>query len=192
MQGTPSPRETSSPGRPQEQSLRILLAEDQPADGRFLATTLAKAGYEVTLECNAQQVFDWMAYGPDGRSKFDLVILDLSLHQFEVISIAHRLRSTGCQIPIMAITDGRNESVTQQCLEVGCDAHLTKPVSKEQLFYEVGRFLLPSFRQRDVRVHTHFHEGGSLHGQHETSGNATAVPHDCPTQPAQSVSHRPQ
>lgn len=138
-----------------ESRIRILLAEDDPSDGRFLATVLAKAGYSVTLECNAHQVIDRVVREPKPDGLYDLVILDLSLHRDDVVTATRQLRSVGCSLPILAITPYRDEAGRHSCLDAGCNAHLAKPLSKEQLLYEVRRLLFDRSWSGMTRAHVH-------------------------------------
>lgn len=154
---------------------QILLAEDHPGDGRILATVLAKAGYSVTLECNAQQVIDRVVRGAASRSSFDLVILDLSLNRGDVITVTRRLRETDHRLPILAITSHENASCRHDCLEAGCNAHLAKPLSKEQLLYETGRLLLERAWPEMTRAHVHKSGEGTTHSPFVSSQNGTAV-----------------
>ncbi len=138
-----------------ESPFQILLAEDHPSDGRFLATVLAKAGYSVTLECNAQQVIDRVSHESRSNGDYDLIILDLSLHRGDVVTATRQLRSVGCTLPILAITPFADEPRRHCCLDAGCNAHLAKPLSKEQLLYETGRLLLDRSWPGMTRAHVH-------------------------------------
>ncbi len=154
---------------------QILLAEDHPGDGRFLATVLAKAGYSVTLECNAQQVIDRVVRGAASRSSFDLVILDLSLNRDDVITVTRRLRETDRRLPILAITPHEDASRRHDCLEAGCNAHLAKPLSKEQLLYETGRLLLERAWPEMTRAHVHNSDESTARSPFGANRSGTAV-----------------
>ncbi len=176
MQHSPTVQKTFSKPFAAASPPQILFAEDHPADGRFLATALSGAGYKVTLECNAHQVFDQVMRESRGQCRFDLVILDLSMNTFDVVFIAQRLRLASCRIPILAITGSNNDSLRQQYLDAGCDSHLTKPVGKPQLFYEVGRLLLHRYRQGNMRAHQHPGDASPSHGLLEKSRSAVELP----------------
>ncbi len=154
---------------------RILLAEDHPSDGRFLATVLAKAGYSVTLECNAQQVIDRVVRGALSKSAFDLVILDLSLNREDVITVTRRLRETDRRLPILTITAREDASRRRDCLDAGCDAHLAKPLNREQLLYEAGRLLLERAWPEMTRAHVHKSGESPAHGPFVSGRSGTAV-----------------
>lgn len=154
---------------------QILVAEDHPGDGRFLATILAKAGYSVTLECNAQQVIDRVTRGAASRPPYDLVILDLSLNPDDVITTASRLRETDRCLPILAITPHESVSRRHDCLEAGCNVHLVKPLSREQLLYETGRLLLERTWPDRNRSHVHYLSASSLRSPFASSRNGVAA-----------------
>lgn len=117
--------------------LRILVAEDNPVNARVARRTLESAGHEVHhAEDGEQAVQAWQA-----DAGFDLILMDLQMPVLDGYDAASRIRAgesgTGSHIPICALTaDGATES-RQRCADVGMDAFLGKPYTREMLLETV-------------------------------------------------------
>jgi DNA-binding response OmpR family regulator len=111
---------------------RILLVEDDPKLGGFIAEELTLEGYQVTVATN----------GLDGLTLVrnlqpDLLILDWMLPGISGLDLCLRLRSTGIQVPIIMLTAKDEIPDRVAGLNAGADDYVTKPFSIEELLARV-------------------------------------------------------
>lgn len=108
-------------------SLRILIVDDEESVRRFLKAALSSCGYQTAEVTNGQDVLAALvSYHPD------IVILDLGLPDCDGIEVTHELRKR-TQIPIIILSIREQESDKIAALEAGADDYLTKPFSVGEL-----------------------------------------------------------
>jgi CheY-like chemotaxis protein len=108
--------------------LRVLLVEDQADQGRALAMVIEHRGHEVRLADSGQKALaEARAFQPD------VVLLDLDLPDMDGCEVARRLRESGARASLVALSGFGLESDRQRTRDAGCAAHLTKPVTPQQL-----------------------------------------------------------
>jgi DNA-binding response OmpR family regulator len=108
--------------------LRLLVAEDDGALGRFLERGFAADGYEVFLAADGEA-----ALRAFEESMPDLVVLDLNLPRRDGTEVLHRFRAQSAEVPVLILT-GRTELATRlRCLDLGADDCMLKPFSLAEL-----------------------------------------------------------
>ena len=109
-------------------SSRVLIVDDDPELLRFLIEELSQQG----LECEGANS------GSDAllrlrQTRFDLVILDWTLPDFDGIEICRRLRSSGDITPVLMLTAHADMDDRVLALDLGVDDYLTKPFELKEL-----------------------------------------------------------
>jgi signal transduction histidine kinase/CheY-like chemotaxis protein len=120
--------------------LRILLADDSE-DNRFLIRRFLQASGCALEECD------------DGASlvrkfqegAYSLVLADVQMPLMDGYTATRTMRAWerergAARTPILALTAHAMQQETQKSLDAGCDAHLTKPISKATLLDAIRRF----------------------------------------------------
>jgi two-component system response regulator MprA len=113
-------------------SSRLLIVDDDPELLRFLIEELSQQG----LECEGASC------GGDAllllrQARFDLVLLDWTLPDFEGIEICRRLRSSGDTTPVLMLTAHDDVDDRVLALDLGVDDYLTKPFELKELHARV-------------------------------------------------------
>jgi PAS domain S-box-containing protein len=143
--GDPShtPDETSMSDEPSQslEGLSVLLAEDGPDNQKLLKFYLTKAGADVFIAENGQIAIDAIKNTPDDKM-FDVVLMDMQMPILDGYNATRKLRQSGCQLPIIAITAHAMEGDRQKCIDAGCDEYLTKPIDKTKLINEIKQISL--------------------------------------------------
>ena len=108
---------------------RILVVEDHADSRAMLTELLTLEGHEVTAIADGATALEMAAASPP-----DVAILDIGLRGMDGYELAHRLRRAhGKAIFSIAVTGyGQAEDVAQS-RAAGFDAHVTKPVSHDEL-----------------------------------------------------------
>jgi len=108
--------------------MRILIAEDDEALGRFVRQGLENEHYTVDLFKDGDQ-----AQSAAAGSEYDLVILDLNLPKLDGVSILRHLRLKKPSLPVLILTQRTRVEDRVECLDTGADDYLAKPFSFTEL-----------------------------------------------------------
>ncbi len=122
--------EGSSQGKPTAQpwrKLRILMVEDHEHTALVMSRLLRRAGHEVIAANNVQSAIDTLR-----STKFDLLVSDLGLPDGNGFQVMRELAKRSDAKGIAVSGYGMEEDVAQSSA-AGFSAHLTKPVSADQL-----------------------------------------------------------
>ncbi len=125
---------------PQIQSLKILLAEDNPVNQRLMIRLLEKDGHQVVVANNGRE-----AVAAHEREDFDLILMDLQMPDLGGMEamklIREREAQGGRRTPIIALTAHALKGDREKCLEAGMDGYVSKPVQPAALRAEMARVL---------------------------------------------------
>ena len=118
--------------------LRILLAEDNPANQKVATYILAKYGHTVVVADNGQSAVEKVK-----RKDFDVVLMDVQLpvlNGFEATAAIRKLRNRRkAGLPIVAMTAYAMKEDRQRCLAAGMDGYMTKPINIRELIGLIER-----------------------------------------------------
>lgn len=122
---------------------KILLAEDGMDNQRLITYILNKAGAEVMIVENGQQVVDKVLANrivdPENM-EFDLILMDMQMPVMDGYEATAILRQQGYYGPIIALTANAMTSDRDKCLAAGCDDYATKPVDKLKLIEMISSY----------------------------------------------------
>jgi CheY-like chemotaxis protein len=129
------------PAHPQKkQQLRVLFAEDDPAAQLIVRTLLEKHGYVMVLTRNGGEALARFQAEP-----FDLVLTDLHMPEMDGVALTDALRSleadTGVHVPIIGVSANTKPGDREQCLAVGMDGFVPKPILPRVMLAEIERVL---------------------------------------------------
>lgn len=105
---------------------KILVAEDNEINLEIETEILQDLGFEVDCAENGEVAVRKLAEAKDGE--FAAVLMDIQMPIMDGRQAAEKIRASGSNIPIIALSANALESDRKQSLEVGMDAHLTKPI----------------------------------------------------------------
>jgi len=133
---------------PAEQSVTILLVEDDPGHVRLIERNLRRAliTNEIVTLSDGQQAVDYLfkesTYAEATHALPLLVLLDLNLPQLDGYQVLTRLKADERtrHIPVIILTTTDEPHEIERCYALGCNVYITKPVEYEQ-FTEAMRKL---------------------------------------------------
>lgn len=121
-----------------ERPLRILVAEDTPANQKLVEHILGRRGHAIQLALNGQQAVEFLEKGD-----FDVVLMDVQMPVMDGFEAAQSIRKLPdpkkATIPIIAMTAHALKGDDQRCFDAGMDAYLSKPIKGEELIERVER-----------------------------------------------------
>ncbi|OYV73377.1 MAG: hypothetical protein B7Z74_04025, partial [Deltaproteobacteria bacterium 21-66-5] len=122
----------ASVAAPASRRLRILLAEDNAVNQKFVRHVLEKRGHDVEVVSNGRAALSAIETG-----RFDLVLMDVQMPElsgFEATAeIRGRERAGGGRLPIIAMTAHAMKGDRERCLAAGMDEYISKPIQAGRL-----------------------------------------------------------
>jgi len=117
---------------------RILVVDDEPLIVKALKYGLECSGYEVIAAFNETQAISEVR-----SEKPDLILLDMNIPGSNSIGIFGTLRASSniSSIPVIFMTDLRNEERKKKVLEMGAKDIIYKPFVKNDLLAQIKKAL---------------------------------------------------
>jgi CheY-like chemotaxis protein len=119
------------------QSLQILLAEDNLVNQKVALHMLKRLGYQAETVMNGVEALDKLR-----RSPYDVILMDLQMPRMDGLEATRRIIA---EFPperrpqIIAMTANAMEGDREACLAAGMNDYITKPVKMEQLAQVLNR-----------------------------------------------------
>jgi len=107
---------------------KILVVDDEPALRRALRTSLVASGFAVDEAGSGEEALEIF-----GRSRCDLVLLDIKMPGMGGVEACRRLRGLGAEAGIVMVTVRDSEDDKVIALEAGADDFVTKPYRFREL-----------------------------------------------------------
>ncbi len=121
-----------------QNSIRILIAEDEKDIRDLISFTLGFAGYQAIATSNGEE-----AYQAAMREIPDLILLDVRMPRmngYEVCKLLKEQESTR-NIPVIFLSAKGQESEVKTGLEAGAEEYILKPFSPDQLVERIKAIL---------------------------------------------------
>ncbi|MEN8142790.1 MAG: response regulator [Thermodesulfobacteriota bacterium] len=130
------------------ETVTILLVEDDPGHARLIQKNLKRAGVvnKIVSVDDGQKAVDYLfCQGEYAGQKLPdplIVLLDLNLPVLDGYQVLERLKGNEetRHIPVVMLTTTDNPHEISRCYELGCNVYVTKPVEYEE-FCEAVRNL---------------------------------------------------
>ncbi|MDX2156637.1 MAG: response regulator [Hyphomicrobiaceae bacterium] len=120
----------ASPAQAKGRPLRILMAEDNPANQRVASALLKTAGFNLEIVGNGRAAVDKAQ-----STEFDIILMDVQMPVMDGLEATRVLRASDRMkaVPIVGLTAGAMEDDKQKCLGAGMNDYLSKPVDWDKL-----------------------------------------------------------
>lgn len=148
--------------RARVEPMRILVADDQPANRMVLRRLLEKAGHRPHIVNDGDDVLLALE-----TQSFDAVITDLHMPGADGLDIIRQTRfmeaGSGRRTPFIVLTADATAEAREACIRAGAMAYLTKPIVIERMLEKLAEIALgaaavtavpalPAAPARDARV----------------------------------------
>jgi CheY-like chemotaxis protein/HPt (histidine-containing phosphotransfer) domain-containing protein len=126
-----------------EQSIRVLLAEDNAINQRLTVRLLEKRGHTVTVVQDGAEALAALR-----RQTFDVVLMDIQMPHMDGLETTRAIRAreqdTMTHVPIVAMTAHAMQGDRERCLAAGMDGYVAKPLRPKELFEVIARLTAPA------------------------------------------------
>ncbi|MBI5939020.1 MAG: response regulator [Caulobacterales bacterium] len=115
---------------------RVLLVEDNPINALLASTLLKREGAAVDRAASGRE-----ALAACSAASYDLILMDLRMHDLTGVEAARELRARGVTTPIAALTADAFEDDRRACMAAGMNDFLVKPLTETALRAALARWV---------------------------------------------------
>ena len=129
----------------QEDSLTIVLAEDDDGHATLIRRNFQRAGLEAEIvrARGGREAIETLRgqVAPGTPNRTILLLLDISMPGMDGAEVLREIKNDPALhwIPVYMLTTTDNPQEVERCFELGCNAYLTKPVSYEDFCDTIHR-----------------------------------------------------
>jgi two-component system sensor histidine kinase/response regulator len=157
---------------PSQRTELLLVVEDHPVNQEVALLLLRELGFEAHIAENGQKALDLIA-----RVPYAAVFMDCQMPVLSGLDATLAIRKselrTGTHLPIIAMTAHAIEGSREQCLAVGMDDYVSKPISIEQLKQTLDKWIPTTAQTSDClsRTDTASNRLEKLHARYGKPGS---------------------
>ncbi|WP_300462597.1 response regulator [Desulfobacula sp.] len=117
---------------------KILLAEDNSANRLVAVEMLSQAGFSVDTVKNGQEAVTAVQH-----TSYCLVLMDIQMPLMDGFEATRQIRrlNTSKRLPIIAMTANAMAGDREECLSVGMDDYISKPIDRLQLINTLDKWI---------------------------------------------------
>ena len=115
---------------------RVLVAEDSLTNQTLIRLLLEKLGFVVTIVQNGLEAVEAVK-----NQHFELILMDMQMPEVNGYDATKKIHGLGVKTPIIAMTASVDEGDEKECLQVGCDGYISKPIDKTCLIKVISEHL---------------------------------------------------
>jgi CheY-like chemotaxis protein len=112
--------------------LRVLLAEDTPANQKVVRAMLEKRGHATIIADNGREAIEYVR-----QDDFDVILMDVQMPIMDGLQATAVIREMSdpakADVPIIAMTAHARREDRHRCQQAGMDAYISKPIDVHRL-----------------------------------------------------------
>jgi len=118
------------------------LAEDVDINREIVLALLEPTGLKVDCAEDGEQALRMFTNEPD---RYDMILMDLQMPKLDGMTATRRIRKLGTakakSVPIVAMTANAFQEDIDECLAIGMNDHLGKPLDFKQVMEKLRKYL---------------------------------------------------
>ncbi|NQD37052.1 response regulator [Permianibacter sp. IMCC34836] len=120
---------------------RVLVAEDNAVNAKLATQVLQSCGVQVDVAGDGLIALSMIEQAAGQQSPYDLVFMDMQMPRMDGYEAVQKLRASGFNHPIIALTANAMSGDRERCLAAGCDAFASKPFQRSEIEALLRQFL---------------------------------------------------
>lgn len=122
-----------------KQTVKLLLAEDNPVNQKLAQALLTKAGYSLDIAHNGKEAIDMFERAPE---TYSAILMDIQMPEMDGLAATATLREKGFDdVPIIAMTANAMKGDRQKCLDAGMNEYISKPIKRDRVYAILEKLL---------------------------------------------------
>ena len=102
---------------------KALVIEDNKDNLKLITYALKKSGYEIISAVTGEDGYELAQ-----KETFSFILMDIDLPGIDGVETTKRIRNSGVNTPIIAITSYAMAGDRQKIMEAGCHGYFEKPI----------------------------------------------------------------
>lgn len=108
----------------------ILVAEDNIINQRVIQMLLKNLGVNTHIVSNGHEVVEAVR---DNAGRYELILMDCHMPEMDGFEASAKIRGTGEEIAIVAVTADAMPGTRERCLTAGMNDYINKPIKVDEL-----------------------------------------------------------
>ena len=117
------------------------MAEDNSDLQAIFSRQLNLLGFEVVGVSNGRDAVDLALAACQAGNAFDLILMDLEMPIIDGYDATRRIRASGYSGPILGCSAHSSDDHLLDCIKMGCNDCICKPIEWVQLAHLIHRFV---------------------------------------------------
>lgn len=117
----------------------LLVVDDEENLRLSLSLVARKAGYRVSVACNAREALQRISRAADGPDRIDVLVIDIQMPGMSGIELFQQLHLQGRTLPVIIISGYRYREVLTSLHVDGMTSYLEKPFQPDEFLDHVDR-----------------------------------------------------
>ena len=117
--------------------IKILVAEDEESNFRYVEKLLKKAGFDLFRANNGLEALEYVEID----NKIDLILMDIKMPVMNGVEATRAIKKIKPAIPIIATTAFAIPGDREVFLNAGCDDYIPKPIRAGELIDLIMKYI---------------------------------------------------
>jgi DNA-binding response OmpR family regulator len=106
----------------------LLFVDDEPSFLVLVDRVLSKEGYRITTALDSRQALVYV-----DCVEFSFAVLDIKMAPIDGIEVLERIKNRSPSTHVIMVTGYPTEESRAECIKLGADGYLTKPIQLSEL-----------------------------------------------------------
>jgi CheY-like chemotaxis protein len=116
---------------------RVLVVEDNKDNLKLISYALEKSGYEVISAETGEEGIELAL-----KENYPFILMDIDLPGIDGVETTKRMRASGVNTPIIAITSYAMSGDKEKVMEAGCNGYFEKPINPITIMDSIHEIVL--------------------------------------------------
>ncbi|RUA25202.1 MAG: hypothetical protein DSY76_06845 [Bacteroidetes bacterium] len=116
----------------------ILVVEDEPSNQMYIKVILGKTGVNILMANDGVEAIELFE---KNKEQIDLILMDVKMPRMNGYIATIKIKRIDPSVSIIALTANAMNNDREEAMSAGCDDYLTKPISREELFNTIEKYM---------------------------------------------------